>query len=252
MHHFGEGLVRSPSNFGLRGEPPSHPELLDWLALRFMDEGWSVKALHRLIVTSSTYRQRSDDRAEARAFDPENRLLWRMNRRRLEFEAMRDGLLAVSGRLDRTMGGPAVEITRQPSPPRRTLYGFIDRQNLPGTFRTFDLASPDAHVPQRHLTTVPQQALFLMNNPFAVEQAKALAARADVASLTRSEDRIERLYQLLFGRAADRDEAALGVKYVEEAGKRAATKPVFGPTPLTAWEQYAQVLMLSNEFYFVD
>ncbi len=252
MEHFGAGLVRTPSDFGLRGEPPTHPKLLDWLAWRFMEDGWSIKGLHRLIVTSQTYRQQSDDRPDAKLADPENRLLWKMNRRRLDFEAMRDGLLAVSGRLDRTMGGVPVEITKAPSPPRRSIYGFIDRQNLPGLFRTFDLASPDAHVAQRHSTTVPQQALFLMNNPFVIDQAKALMARPDVASLTKVEQRIERLHRLLYGRAADNDEMMLGMRFLDEAGKQAATKPALGPAPLTAWEQYAQVLLLANEFLFTD
>ncbi len=252
MQHFGEGLVRTPSNFGLRGEPPTHPELLDWLAWRFMEDGWSLKGLHRLIATSRTYRQASDDRVQAKRIDPENRLLWKMNRRRLEFEAMRDGLLAVSGRLDRTMGGAAVDVTKNPSPPRRTLYGFIDRQNLPGMFRTFDLASPDAHVAQRHNTTVPQQALFLMNNPFVIEQAKALVARADVASLTKPEERIERLHRLLYGRAADAAEVSLGMHFLEQTEKEKESKPRFGSGALSAWEQYAQVLLLANEFLFVD
>jgi hypothetical protein len=269
MQHFGEGLVRTPSDFGLRGEPPTHPELLDWLASEFMGEPgtkvpgngagtfvpgspWSIKNLHRLIVTSQTYRQQSDDRPDARLADPENRLLWKINRQRLDFEAMRDGLLAVSNRLDRTMGGAPVDITQAPSVSRRSLYGFIDRQNLPGMFRTFDLASPDAHVGKRHSTTVPQQALFLMNNPFVIEQANSLVGRPDVASLTKPEQRVERLHRLLYGRSPDKDELAMGIKFVEEAGKLGATKPEFRPTPLTAWEQYAQVLLVANEFFFVD
>src|SRR5262249_40881206 len=142
------GLVRTPSNFGSRGEPPTHPELLDWLARRFMDEGWSVKQLHRLILRSATYQQSSDN-AQASA-DPENLLLAHMNRRRLDLEGLRDALLTVAGRLDRTAGGPAVEITTAPFSARRTVYGFLDRQNLPGLFRTFDFASPDSSSPQRH------------------------------------------------------------------------------------------------------
>jgi cytochrome c553 len=244
--HFGEGIVRTPSDFGLRGDPPTHPELLDWLASEFVSRGWSVKELHRLIVLSRTYRQQSDDRPEGVQADPENRLLWKMNRRRLDFEALRDGLLAVAGRLDRTVGGVAVDITRQPSPPRRTIYGFIDRQNLPGLFRTFDLASPDAHTPRRYETTVPQQALFLMNNPFAVEQARALVARPDVASLTKPEERVARIYQVLFGRTPDREDLRLGLRFVEVANRAHDSRSLGG------WEQYAQVLMLSNQFAFVD
>ncbi len=181
QHHFGAGLVRTPGDFGLRGDPPSHPELLDWLATTFVESGWSVKKMHRLILLSAAYRQSSDDHVQAAAIDPENVLLWRMNRSRLEFEPLRDSLLAIAGRLDPRLGGLPVDITQAPFPPRRSIYGFIDRQNLPGLFRSFDLASPDTATPKRHATTVPQQALFLMNSPFVIEQARAFAARADVA-----------------------------------------------------------------------
>ncbi len=245
MHHFGQGLVRTPGDFGSRGEPPTHPELLDWLAWRFVADGWSVKALHRLIVQSATYRQASASRPEGAALDPENQFLWRQNRRRLELEALRDSLLTVSGRLDRTMGGPAVDITRVPSPPRRTVYAFIERQNLPGVFRTFDFASPDTSTQQRYTTTVPQQALFLLNSPFAVEQAKAFVARAEVAGVTDPAARVQAMYRLAFGRDADADEVRLGVGFVQAVGGKIEKG-------LTAWQQYAQVLLLANEFAFVD
>src|SRR5262249_22402980 len=123
MHHFGAGLVRTPGDFGLRGEPPSHPELLDWLASEFMDNGWSVKKLHRWILLSATYRQSSGDDKYALK-DPENLLWWRQNRRRLEFEALRDSALAAAGHLDGHVGGPAVDITQAPFSPRRSVYGF--------------------------------------------------------------------------------------------------------------------------------
>jgi hypothetical protein len=246
LHHFGKGIVTTPSDFGLRGEKPSHPELLDWLAGNFMDNDWSVKKLHRLIVTSMTYRQTTGDNPAARNLDPENSLLWRMNRRRLEFEAMRDSLLAVAGRLDRTMGGTAVDITVAPFPPRRSVYGFIERQNLPGLFRTFDLASPDTSTPQRFTTTVPQQALFLMNSPFAMEQARAFLARSDVADLKGDRARVEQMYQLAYGRSAEPEEIALALEFVNRVGSKNA------PGVPTGWEQYAQVLLLGNEFAFVD
>ena len=165
MHHFGAGLVRTPGDFGTRGEPPTHPELLDFLAGYFVDHGWSVKEMHRLILQSSTYQQQSDEKSEYALRDVENRLLWRQNLRRLDFEALRDSFLSASGQLDTNMGGPSVEITTPKSNPRRSLYGFIDRQNLPGLFRTFDLASPDVSTAQRHMTTVPQQALFPPEQP---------------------------------------------------------------------------------------
>ena len=176
MWHFGKGLVNTPSDFGLRSDPPTHPALLDYLACEFVASGWSVKTLHRRIMRSSTYQQRSKACADGLQHDPENRLLWRFNRQRLDFEAMRDSVLAVSGSLDPIIGGPAVPITDPPFTTRRTIYGFIDRQNLDGLYRTFDFAVPDATSPRRFVTTVPQQALFLMNSPFLHEQSRRLSA----------------------------------------------------------------------------
>jgi hypothetical protein len=249
LHHFGAGLVRTPSDFGLRGEVPTHPELLDWLAATFMEQGWSVKKMHRLIMLSNTYQQASDDNPAGVKADPENRLLWKMNRRRLEFEALRDGLLAAAGRLDTTRGGPAVDLTGAPFPRRRSVYGFIDRQNLPGLFRTFDFASPETSTPQRFTTTVPQQALFLMNSPFVIEQARHFVNRADVTALAKDEARIDRLHRLAFGRPAEPDEIALGLRFLATAGKAA---PMKAAQLLSPWEQYGQVLLLANEFAFVD
>ncbi len=173
-----------------------------------------------------------------------------MNRRRLDFEAMRDSLLAVAGRLDPRMGGRAVELTTTPFSTRRSVYGFIDRQNLPGLFRTFDFASPDTSTPQRYTTTVPQQALFLMNSPFVVEQARHFVQRADVAAQTKDEAKIDRMYRLAYRPAAEADEIALGLRFLAEAGKSKGDKQA--GLHLSAWEQYAQVLLLSNEFAFVD
>jgi mono/diheme cytochrome c family protein len=243
--HFGQGIVRTPSDFGLRGEPPTHPELLDYLAATFVENGWSIKRLHRLLLLSSTYCQASDTSPATVALDPDNRLLGRMNRQRLDFESLRDALLAVAGRLDPTAGGRPVELTTAPFSTRRSVYGFIDRQNLPGVFRMFDFASPDASTPRRYVTTVPQQALFLMNSPFVVEQARHFAARPELAGLS-EEERLQRMYRLAYGRAAEPEEIELGQRFlaaarVEEAGQK-----------LTAWEQWAQVLLLANEFAFVD
>jgi hypothetical protein len=198
LHHFGQGLVRTPSDFGTRAEPPTHPELLDHLAVEFVNNGWSVKQMHRLIMLSSTYRQASS--ANGVPADPENRLLARMVPVRLDFESMRDSLLAVAGELDKTAGGRPVEMFGQPFAKRRTVYGMVDRQYLPGLFRTFDFANPDLHTPQRYATTIPQQALFFMNGPFVVERARALMSRPDVASLTDADARVRRLYELLYQR----------------------------------------------------
>ena len=219
IHHFGKGLVRTPSDFGLRSDPPTHPQLLDFLALRFMDNGWSIKKLHRLIMLSATYQQGSEADASVEKLDPDNTLLTHMNRRRLDWEATRDSLLFVTGKLDTTMGGRAVDITAAPFSARRTVYGFIDRQNLPGVFRAFDFASPDATSPQRFTTTVPQQAHFLMNSPFAVEQAEHLVQRPEFAGEQDAARRVGELYRLAYQRDPSPDETSLALQFInsEEA-----------------------------------
>ena len=227
-HHFGAGLVTTPGDFGIRADPPSHPELLDWLTSEFVASGWSIKTLHRLIVLSAVYRQSSagaadaGELAHASSVDPANRLLWRMNVHRLSFEEMRDSMLAVSGQLDPRSGGKPANLFTKPFPLRRTLYGLVDRQFLPGTLRMFDFANPDLPIPQRSETTVPQQSLFLMNHPIALECAKALAlnlpnvevAASSVGRVSRpdqkyagsdgpgdpSYDRIRQLYRLVLQR----------------------------------------------------
>ncbi|MEP6670075.1 MAG: PSD1 and planctomycete cytochrome C domain-containing protein [Chthoniobacter sp.] len=215
--HFGAGLVRTPGDFGTKGEPPTHPELLDYLATRFMSEGWSVKKLHRAIMLSSAYQQSSDLRTDAAQADPENRLVWHMNRRRLDFEAMRDSLLAVAGQLDSTMGGRPVEITAAPYAKRRAVYGLIDRQNLPGVFHTFDFATPDQTSPQRHVTTVPQQALFMMNNPFVIQQAQALVAKPEFQQPQAYEAQVHELYECVYARKAASSEVDAGLRFVMNA-----------------------------------
>ncbi|MDF2439956.1 MAG: hypothetical protein JWN98_940 [Abditibacteriota bacterium] len=222
MHHFGNGIVTTPSDFGTRGEKPTHPELLDYLAHRFMDGNWSLKKMHRLMMMSSTYKQSSDHNPKHFTADPENSLLWRMNRRRLELEALRDSLLAASGKLDGKVGGPAVELWEPPYTTRRTVYGLIERQNLPGIFRTFDFAGPDSHAPQRFRTTVPQQALFLMNNNWVVQQAQLLAERPEVMTRQDEAARIRYLYHLLFARAPGEDEVELGRKFLKAVSKPSA------------------------------
>lgn len=250
MHHFGEPLASSPSDFGVRGDPPTHPELLDYLAWRLRTDGWSLKRLHREITLSKVYGQRSDDRPECRAVDPDNRLWWRAQRRRLDLESTRDSAIAVAGALDRAIGGRPVELVTQPANRRRTLYGLVDRQDLPGLYRAFDFANPDTSAERRPRTTVPQQALFLMNSPFMREQAKRLAALEEIAGEAPGEARIVALYRRLFGRPPTLDELALGEEFVKSAESGAA--PRSASEPLAPWEQYAQVLLMSNEFMFVD
>ena len=173
QHHFGEGLVRTPSDFGIRGEPPTHPELLDYLASEFMRDGWSIKRLQKQIMLSKTWQQSSASRPAAFQTDPENRLLWKMPRQRLEFEPLRDRLLVAAQQLDTRIGGRSVKIHQDAT--RRGLYAYIDREDLPGLLASFDLPSPDASRAQRSKTTVPQQALYLMNSAFVLARAKAVA-----------------------------------------------------------------------------
>ncbi len=262
--HFGAALVRTPSDFGVRTEAPVQQDLLDWLAANFMEQGWSIKKLHRLIVLSNTYRQASDAEATVATLDPDNQLLQHFNRHRLEFEAMRDSLLAVSGKLDATVGGQPVDILSPPFSGRRTIYGFIDRQNLPGLFRTFDLANPDSSAPQRFATTVPQQALFLMNSPFVMEQVRALIKRIEGSVLANDSEKIRALYQLVFQRAPAPDEIKMAEEFLGKNHETLASQDtgqnsekddkakVKKPLPLSLWEQLAQVFLLANEFIFVD
>ena len=245
MHHFGEPLVLSPSDFGVRSSPPTHPELLDYLATRLSQDGWSLKALHREMVLSATYRQASIDRPECRGVDPENRLLWRTNRRRLELEAMRDSLLHLAGRLEQRLYGRPVELTNQPFARRRAVYGYIDRQDLPNLFRVFDIASPDQSSPRRPRTTVPQQSLFLMNSPFVVEQAQALAARIPTEENVDDGQRIAALYRIVFQRPPTSEEETIGRQFIAAAQAESEAK-------LNPWEQYAQLLLLTNEAMYVD
>jgi hypothetical protein len=269
MYHFGAAIVRTPSDFGTRGEPPTNPELLDWLASTFVEDGWSIKKLQRRIMLSSAYQQSSEGSPKAFALDPENRLVWKQNRQRLDFEALRDSILAVSGKLDATLGGPAVEITTAPYSTRRTVYGFIDRQNLQGLFRAFDFASPDTSSAQRYNTTVPQQSLFMMNSPFVVEQAKALAQRPEVTAASNDDAKIRAVYRIVFEREPASDEINFGKKFLDGVGQFRSTAD---PNPTTSglhtaaatngaqqhakalspWEEYVQTLLLTNEFLFVD
>ena len=225
-HHFGRGLVVTPSDFGLRSEPPSHPELLDWLAASFVERGWSVKELHRLIVNSRTYRLASPGPADAEvvtemaATDPDNRLLCRANRRRLDFESMRDAMLLAAGRLDDTVGGRPVDLSAEPFSARRTIYGYIDRLNLDPMYTTFDFASPDVTAAERPTTTVPQQALFGMNHPFVIEQSRAIAARGLDEAAERGDVAVaEAMYRAVYGRTPLPAEVKTTVGYVRSLPK---------------------------------
>jgi hypothetical protein len=214
---------------------------LDYLASEFVANGWSLKWLHRQIVLSAAYAQAGGERAECAKIDPENVWLWRMNRTRLDFETTRDAVLAVAGKLDRTLFGPPIKDICAPAATRRTIYGFIDRLNLPGIFRTFDFPNPDATSPERSQTTVPQQALFFMNSPFVNEAAKGLLARSDVAAKAEPAQKIARMIRLAFGREPDSEELAWAEEFIGGATNREA-----------AWNELAQGLLSANEFVFID
>ena len=224
-HLFGKGLVRTPSDFGLRSEPPTHPKLLDYLAASFMENNWSVKWLVREIMLSATYQQSSAVTAAIQTRDPENRWLSHMNRRRLDFEAHRDSLLFAAGTLERKFGGPSVKVTTAPYSKRRSCYAYIDRQNLPGVFRTFDFASPDTHSPQRYRTTVPQRALYQLNNPFVLEQARALAKRT--AGISTTPERTTELFAHAFQRKPKQAEVKFAQEFIAAASETGLRVPVW-------------------------
>jgi hypothetical protein len=221
MHHFGAGLVRTPSDFGLRSEPPTHPQLLDWLASQLITNNWSTKALHRLMLLSAAYQQQSTGPsqlaalAQSNKLDPENRLLWRMNARRLSFEEWRDTLLALSGELDLTPGGRAADLFAAGTDHRRrTLYGLVDRQFLTTAMRTFDFANPDLHAPQRSETIVSQQALFALNHPYVANRARGFAARVADIPETDVAARVRKLYEIAFQRLPSEAQQHAAVEFL--------------------------------------
>ena len=274
QHHFGEGFVPTPDDFGTMSEPPSHPELLDYLALNFMTNGWNIKKIHRLILLSSVYQESCENNPRYAQTDPGNRLLWRANLRRLEYEPLRDSLLAIGGQLDPSVYGRPVDLRRQPDSSRRTVYDFVDRANLDDVLVNFDFATPDMVTGIRHQTTVPQQALFLMNSPLVLQLAKRIVAMPDFAAISSDEERLKFLYERIYQRPPSPEETALGLDFVSEtpipgevpaqansapAGKKGVKPgrrqtPIVGRklAPLTSWEEYAQALLQANETCFVN
>ncbi|QDU62765.1 Planctomycete cytochrome C [Planctomycetes bacterium Pan216] len=240
MQHFGKAIVRTPDDFGIRGDEPTHPELLDYLASSFMDQGWSLKNLHRTIVLSNAYRQSSDVRPDVAKRDPQNVYCWRMNPQRLDFEPLRDSMLAVSGGLEREVGGRSVGSVQSPQERRRTMYSFVDRLFYPTILRTFDVSAPDQSIVKRHQTTVPQQALFLMNSPFVIEQASRMTRHPRMRSAEGDQAKVQVLFGLAYARDASPEEIASALSYL---------KTVKHGDP---WNQLAQALLISNEFSFVD
>jgi hypothetical protein len=236
---FGRPLVTTPSNFGALGDPPSHPELLDDLAARFVARGWSVKWLVREMLLSATYRQSSRGDPRAAASDADNRWLSRANRKRLEAEGWRDAVLAVSGRLDLRGGGPSDDLDR-PNSVRRTVYGVVSRQRLPDVYRLFDLPDPKFHGEKRDHTTTPVQQLYFLNSPFVRQSAAAV-----VTAVVRPQDSAREVVRAMYRRVLLRDptrpetEAAVRLARADEDGE-------------PAWELLAQVLLASNEFLFLN
>jgi len=234
QHHFGQGLVRTPSNFGQLGDRPSHPELLDYLARRFVESKWSVKAMHREIMLSAAYQLSPEYSAKAAAVDPENRLLWRANRRRLDIEAIRDTLLFVAGDLDLSCGGPPSRLNAENK--RRTVYGLVSRRKLDGMLSLFDFPNPNNTSEQRMSTNVPLQRLFFMNGDLVMQESSSLARR--VSAEAGDQARIRQAYRLVFEREPSAEELQLGLEFLRESHD--------------AWPQYAQVLLSSNELSFVE
>jgi hypothetical protein len=262
-HLIGAGLVRTTDAFGADGEPPSHPELLDFLAKRFVESGWSVKTLVRDIVQSATYQQASTYRAEAFVKDPDNRLLWRAHKRRLEAEVIRDAMLAVSGRLDlnRRPGSLTAALSSHAVsligfdpklPPdldgsrHRSVYLPALRESLPDALALFDFAEPSLVIGDRDVTNVPMQALYLMNGPFVQEQAAALAERLQKQTADETQQ-IRRAFLLCFNRPPDRREQQLATDFFRQA--RQQQTGAEGSALLAA---YCQALLASAEFRIAD
>ena len=292
QHHFGEGFISTPDDIGNQAEKPSHPELLDYLAVKFMQQGWSLKKLHREIMLSAVYQQSSAVNDVYAAKDPQNRLLWRANVRRLDFEALRDSILAIAGTLDLTMGGKPVDLGAEPYVTRRAVYGHVDRRNLSEVMTQFDFANPDSPTGKRHVTIVPQQTLFMMNSPLVAEQARKLVNRPEFTGMTEDEDRVTELFRRIFQRPPTEAELELALTFVEQTPAKDAAPVVagnrpMGPVqrarlearmkdpntpvqqqerirqqlradttrnraPLGAWEKLAQALFETNEASFVN
>ncbi|MFM8286215.1 MAG: DUF1553 domain-containing protein, partial [Planctomycetaceae bacterium] len=262
--HFGRGLVSTPSDFGSRGELPSHPELLEWLTARFLESGGSLKALQRLILRSAVYQLDSTELAEGLARDPGNRWLWRHPRQPLDAESIRDAMLFVSGTLDRSPAGP------HPFPPtptwaftihqpfhavyesrHRSLYLMQQRNRRHPFLALFDAADPNQSVAERLPTVTPTQTLYLMNSPFVHEQAAAFAARWNVPGVA-VEERARQMIEAAHGRVPATEELALAGEFVAGYAARLPDTTAAPDRATAAWEAFARVLLTSNSFLYVD
>jgi len=242
MLHFGKGLVDTPSNFGETGSRPTHPELLDDLAARFIKNGWSMKWLHREILLSATWQQSSEGNRNEPGSDPGNQWLSRMNRVRLDFEAWRDAILTASGVLDLTVGGPSLAIDSADNH-RRTVYATVHRRDMSTTLTIHDFPDPTQHSPRRSSTTTPLQGLYALNGPLLTQQSDTFVERLQKEFPDNIDEQIHRAYWLLYGRSPTDVELRLGREFIDGS-------PV--DNKLTAWQQYAHVLLASNELLFVE
>jgi hypothetical protein len=255
QQHFGEGIVRTPSNFGKTGQPASHPELLDWLSVEFMEKSWSLKAMHRLIMTSEAYQASSDDLMANVEIDPENRLFWRMARQRLQAETIRDSVLAAAGTLDRTTGGPAVypwidpdlfqsstkrtwpgKPDTDPATWRRSLYVYSKRSIRYPLFETFDQPDMISSCDRRNRSTIAPQALLLMNNAFVIEQSKHFARRLEREAGSDVARQVDRAFELALSRPPKASEKDAALKYLKD-----------NPNGLAA---FCQAMFNLNEFVY--
>jgi len=250
MHHFGVGLVDTPSSFGVTGSRPTHPELLDDLTVRFLDQGWSLKWLHREIMLSATYQQSSQNAnsADRQTADPANRLLSHFNRRRLDVEAFRDAVLAVSDELDRSIGGPSGDAD-DANFHRRTIYAAVSRHKLSDTLQTFDFPDPAIHCSTRARTTTPLQQMFVLNSPFMRQQSEALAARLQGEGGDSVVDRVRYAHRLLFAREPNQAELQIARDFLNHGRYENRDADDAAPDP---WQRYAHALLSSNEFTYLD
>jgi hypothetical protein len=252
MWHFGRPLMRSPSNWGLQAEPPSHPELLDWLARELQRSNWSLKAMHRRILMSSTWQMSSAVHSDYAERDPENILLWRQNRRRLEAEPVRDSILFVGGGLDLTVGGKAPDVNSN----RRAIYLPVNRAALYEMFSTFDYVETANHIEQRPVTTVPNQALYLMNSSAVHEQSRRLIEQLPTTDpsvpLQDTGPVISELFQRLYARQPDAAEISRCADFLQRTESALADVTDPRERRLQAWSALCRTLMAGNEFLFVE
>ncbi len=245
--HFGAGLVRTVSDFGVQGDRPTHPELLEYLAWDFVQHGWDLKRLHREILLSATWQQSSGWRAEGDARDPENRLLWRGPRRRLDFEMWRDAALLSTKELDLRAGGPGRPVDDLANL-RRSLYLIVAREELHPVLRMHDVPEASAHSPRREPTTTPLQQLYLLNSPWIEQRATVLSEQ--MASLEPAQG-VQTVYRRLFGREPDERELQFGLAFLRQSeGETEGTTDA--AIPAARWQDYCQALFSVNEFHFVD